>query len=267
MLRPFAFLAQALFSPTRAYTETQDNRYYSVVLLVLLFLLTVTGQRLVTGYYRNPDARILAAVEVDDRISGLMVGAPPEAREQARQQMLASVMGNESRVISSLSITLAGAGFLITLIEAWFICSILSQFFGGQEKRSGPLIRRPSFSLIITTFTPLALRKLIEGILMSCKDPEFAANALTYSEYREVSRIHFDFFSMIGSLRLPYFFDYILRNLTDPFFLWFLFLLILGGSRVYQVPLKHSIILSLLLMTVLGLQQTLLHTIGIAWEI
>ena len=267
LLRPFVFLAQALFSPSRAFTSAQDRRFHSVMLLILLFLLTVTGQRLVTGYYRNPDAKILAAVEVDDRISSLMIGAPPEAQEQARQQMLASIVGSESRIMGSISITLAGVGFLLVVIETWFVCSILSQFFGGQEKRSGPLMRRPSFSLITTAFTPLAIRKLIEGILMSGRDPEAAANALTYSEYREMSRIHFDLYNFLGTLRLPYFFDYILRNLTDPFFLWFLFLLVLGGSRVYRIPLKHSIIQSLLLLVVLSLQQTLFHTIGITWEI
>ena len=267
LLKPFVFLAQALFSPARAYTGVRDKGYYSVVLLILLFLLAVTGQRLTADYYRNPDAMILAAVEVDDRLGSFMISAPPEAREQARRQMLAAITGGENRIMSSLSIAFAGVGFLLIVIEVWLVCSILSQFFGGQEKRSGPLTRRPSFSLIITAFTPLGLRKLIEGILMSFRDPEAAANALTYSEYREMSRINFDFFSIFAPLRLPYFFLYIIRHLTDPFFLWFLLLLVLGGSQVYKIPLKSSIILSLLLLIVLSLQQTLFHTIGIAWEI
>jgi hypothetical protein len=58
-----------------------------------------------------------------------------------------------------------------------------------------------------------------------------------------------------------------LRILTDPFSLWTLALLAVGGAEVYRLPARSAVLQVRILVAVLSLQFSLLATVGIDWRI
>ena len=266
MTRELAAIPGALLRPDRTFSGQAVYRLPKVLILLLLFLLDVSGERLVQGYYQNAHAKTLAILEVDSRMaSGFVSNAPPEAQARMRAQMLDSILGRQSAVITSIGIALSGGFFLLVLVEIWLVSIVVSQFIGGQEERHGR--DRPSWTLCLMSFVPLALRKLLSGILMSLRNPDAAGNALTMADYRRLSAVRFDFFSLLPLDHVPVFLAAMARFLTDPFFLWTLAIIMFGGREVYRVPLKSAAVLCLVLVVVLSLQTALLARIGMTWEI
>jgi hypothetical protein len=238
-----------------------------VSIAIVLFLLYVIGQRLVNGYDQNPAVQLLAIGEVETRIGSLMTGAPAEVQDQARSRMVQALLGGGSTALASISILASGLGFLILAMEVWLVLSVLAQFAGGEEERSADGRHRNSLLFVLVAFVPLALRKLAEGLVMSLKDPAVAANSLTLSDYRELSKVHFDLYGLLHLPRLPAFPDYLLRSATDPFSLWFLCILVVGGTRIYRMPLPKTALQVLLLLVVLAAQSALFAAIGLPLEI
>lgn len=268
-------LLHALTRPDRMFADPALAERLARPLLVPLLLLGLfvpyaAGQRLVTGYYENPYVSTLAAMEVESRIDSLMIGAPPEARARAKERMLRTLLGGQGVVFRTISVLLASLLFLLLATEAWLVHSVLAQFFGGQETRL-PGGRRPSLLLFLIAFLPLALRKLIEGVLMAAKNPALAADALSVEEYRRLSRASFSFLDRFlptgGRPVLPPLVHSLLGILTDPFFLWLLFLLTVGGREVYRVRLRGALAMAALLLALIALQVGLLARLGIRWEI
>jgi hypothetical protein len=253
-----------MIRPDRAFAGQSVHGLPKTLIVLLLFILYVTGTRLVQGYYENPQAKTLAIQEATTRMSGLMETAPTEVQDQARGQMLDSLLGQRSGLMTSFSIAFSGIGFLLVVIELCLVASVASQFFGGQEERRGK--DRLSWTLFPVAFVPMALRKLVEGIVMSLRDPEVAGNALTLADYRRLSAVHFDLWSLLSLGQSNQFLSALGRLLTDPFFLWSLAILWFGGREVYRIPLRSSIFLSLVLVLVLGLQTALLARMGVSWE-
>jgi hypothetical protein len=239
-----------------------------LLLVVALFLVYVTGERLVQGYYQNTHAKTLAILEADSRMGGFLQNAPSQVQAQVRGQMLDSVLGARSGLMTSVSIAASGVGFLLVLLELWLVSTVASQFFGGQEERRGK--DRASWPLFLVAFAPLAMRKLLGGILLSLRNPDIAANALTLTDYRRLSEIRFDLFSLLvgtAPAGVPAFFTALARSMSDPFFLWTLAILCYGGREVYRVPLRSAVLLSLVLVITLSLQTALFVRAGLAWEI
>jgi hypothetical protein len=268
MLRSFAAFPRALVRPDLAFAGQEAHRLPKLLLVFVLFLVYVTGERLVQGYYQNAHAKTLSILETEARMGGLMQNAPSQVQAQVRGQVLDSVLGARSGLLTSVSIAASGVGFLLVLLELWLVSTVASQFFGGQEERRGK--DRASWPLFLVAFAPLAIRKLLGGILLALRNPDVAANALTLTDYRRLSEIRFDLFSLLAGTAangLPAFLAAMARSLSDPFFLWTFAILCYGGREVYRVPLRSAVLLSLVLVVTLSLQTALFVKAGLAWEI
>jgi len=258
-------LFAALLRPDRTFARREVLGVPGTLLMAMLFLTYVAGERLVQGYYQNPHAKTLAVLDVDSRMSGIMQNAPSQVQNQVRGRMLDSILGRQSGIMTAAGIAISGLGFLLVLLELWLVSAVVSQFFGGQEERGGGA--RPSWTLFLVAFIPLALRKLASGIVMSVRNPDAAANALTLADYRTLSIARFDLVSLLpfgGRTGFPM---AMARMLTDPFFLWALAILCLGGREIFRVPLRSAAAICLILVAVLALQSTLFAGAGLAWEL
>ena len=248
--------ASALVRPDRTFAGRDIFRLSGTLLVMLLFLTYVVGERLVQGYYQNPHAKTLALLDVDSRMGGLLQNAPTAVQTRMRGQMLDSILGRQSGVMTAAGIVFSGVGFILVLLELWLVSLVVAQFFGGQEDRHAGY--RPSWKLFLVAFFPLALQKLAAGVVMSLRNPDAAANALTLADYR-LSLLPFGnahgFLASAG------------RMLTDPFFLWTLAILCLGGREVYRIRLKGALGLCLVLVAALSLQSALFAAVGLSWEI
>jgi hypothetical protein len=258
-------LSSALVRPDRTFAGRDIFRLSGTLLVMLLFLTYVVGERLVQGYYQNPHAKTLALQDVDARMGGLLQNAPTQVQARMRGQMLDSILGRQSGVMTAASIAFSGVGFLLVLIEVWLVSLVVAQFFGGQEDRHAGF--RPSWKLFLVAFVPLALRKLAEGVVMSLRNPDAAANALTLADYRTLSAARFDLLSLLPFGNAQGFLASAGRMLTDPFFLWTLAILCLGGREVYRIRLKGALGLCLVLVAALSLQSAFFAAVGLSWEL
>jgi hypothetical protein len=258
-------LPLSLIRPDRAFSGEGIYRIPKYLLVLLLFLLYVVGSRLSAGYDQNSHAKQLALTEADSRMGTFIANAPPEEQARARDRMVGSILGNQSGLFVAVGVVFSGLFFLLLVIEMWLVCRIVTQFFGGQEERHGP--DRPSLTLFLVSFIPLGLRKVAEGLVLSTRTSEAASNALTLTEYRAASAVHFDLYSLLAPAGLPGLLTAVGRTLTDPFFLWTLALLVFGGRLIFRIPLKSAVGQTLILVALMALQTVLLKSIGLTVEI
>ncbi len=262
----WANLAAALVVPDRAFAGARAERFPKAGAFLLAFVLVVAGARLGAGTELNPLSRTLALAEFDARFGSLFNGAPAEVQANARQRMGGAVLGSSGGFMLALTLALRGAAFALSVIELWLLGLIATQFFGGQEERGADGLR-PSLGLFAAAALPLALRRLLEGVVQSVRSSEAAMNALTLSDYRAAVAVRFDLLSLAGVRNLPSFVTAFLRPLADPFVLWTLVVLVLGGRAVFRVPLKGAIGMVVVLLAIAGLQTWLLGRAGLAWEL
>ncbi len=260
-----AGVARALFSPDRAFADGDAAALPRVALLLLSFVLVVVGGRLGSAASRTPEAGILAMNEVDAQVSSLLAAAPAAAQAMARRQMLDALVGGSSGVAAAFSIVLGGVGFVAVLLELWLACTIITQFFGGQEERRG--WDRGSLALVLVAGVPLALRRFLGGLLSAARGAGAALNSLTIEEYRARVGVRFDLLAVAGVGNLPPIVTAAARLVTDPFVLWSLVILVLGGRAVYRLPLRAATGQVLVLLALLGLQSWLIGRLGLSWEL
>jgi hypothetical protein len=265
MIRTSLSLPAALVRPDRVFAGREIYAIPKVLLVLGLFVLYVAGERLVQGYYQNSHAKTLALLEVDSRMGGFLQNAPAQVQRQARAQMLDSILGQRSAMMTSVSIVGGGIGFIIVLLEAWLVSTVTSQFFGGQEEKTRR--GRPSWTLFLVAWLPLALRRLLSGILLTLRSPDAASNALTLADYRRLSAVRFDLYSLLHLPEVNAFLTGVARMATDPFFLWTLAIIWFGGREVYHMPLRSAVYLSVIIVVLLGLQGALLARAGLTWEL
>ena len=265
MMRLRLSLPAALVRPDRTFASREIYAIPKVLLILSLFVLYVAGERLVQGYYQNAHAKTLALLEVDSRMGGFLQNAPAQVQRQARDQMLDSILGRRSAMMTAFGIAFSGVGFLLVLLESWIVSAVACQFFGGQEEKTGR--GRPSGTLFVVAWFPLALRRLLSGIIMSLRSPDAASNALTLADYRKLSAVRFDLYSLLRLPNLGPFLSAIATMVTDPFFLWTLAIIWFGGREVYHMPLRSAVLLTVVLVVLLGLQSALLGRIGVSWEL
>jgi hypothetical protein len=259
-------LAAALVAPDRAFTGSRAERIPKAGASLLAFLLVVAGARLGVGVELTPQSQVLAMAEFDARFGSFFSGAPAAAQAQARERMSRAALGSSSGPALALTLALRGATFVLSVIELWLLGLIATQFFGGQEERGADGLR-PSLGLFLAASLPLALRRLLAGAVAVLRSPAAALNALTLSEYRKAAAVRFDLLSLAGVRDPSPFVAAFLRPLTDPFVLWTIVILVLGGREVYRLPMKGAIGQVLVLVAVAGLQAWLLGKAGIAWEL
>jgi hypothetical protein len=256
----------ALVAPDRAFAGTRAELVPKAGACLLVFLLAVAGARLAAGTELTPESQALAMAEFDARYGSLFSGAPAGVQAQARERVGSAVLGSSGGFTLAISLAFRGAEFVLSVIELWLLGLIVTQFFGGQEER-GADGRRPSLGLFLAASVPLALRRLLAGIVAIARSPGAALNALTLSEYRAAAAVRFDLLSLAGVHTLPPFVAAFLRPLTDPFVLWALVILLAGSREVFRLPLKGAAGQVLVLLAVAGLQAWLLGRAGIAWEL
>jgi hypothetical protein len=259
-------LAAALFVPDRAFAGSGAERIPKAGASVLVFLLVVAGARLGIGVELTPQSQGLAMAEFDARFGSFFSGAPAEVQARARERMGAAALGSTSGLALAFTLALRGAGFVLSVIEAWLLGLIATQFFGGQEER-GADGRRPSLGLFLAASVPLALRRLLAGGVSALRSPEAAMNALTLSEFRAAAAVRLDLLSLAGVRDPAPFVAAFVRPLVDPFVLWAIVILLLGGREVYRLPMKGAAGQVLVLVAIAGLQSWLLGRAGIPWEL
>jgi hypothetical protein len=260
-LQSISRIPRILVFPDRCFGEESTYRASLFILALTLFFLFLVGQRMVYGYYQNPYTRLLAVMEAGDRVDKMMAAAPDEARDQVRERITDRLVGNRNPLFGAVVITATGILFILLVLEAWLIYTILAQFFGAQEQRKEG--RRPTLYLLFYAFHPLALRKVLEGIVMLLRNPDSAANALTLQAFREASRVTFSLAAFLpASLRgtLPY---NLLAFFTDPFLIWCFVVLVLGGRAIYRMPTKSAFAQAGILMVLLSIQNHFLRTAGV----
>ena len=262
----WATVARGLFSPDRAFAGPGADLIPKASLCVLLFTMAVAGARLTSGLELTPQARVLAMAEFDVQFGSLFAGAPSDVQARARSRMGDAMLGSSSSFAMAASIAFQGLAFVVTALELWLLGLVVTQFFGGQEERSGPG-SRASLGLTLVAFVPLALRRLAAGIIAAVRSPDAALNALTLRDYRAAAAVRFDLMSLTGLRDLPPIVAAFLSMLSDPFVLWTLAILVLGGREVFRLPLKAAAGQVLVLVAVVGLQTWLLGKAGIAWEL
>lgn len=262
----WAALAAALVVPDRAFGGAGAQRIPTAGVALLAFALVVAGARLGAAAELTPHSQALALAEVDARFGSLLSGAPAAVQARARERMGQAVLGATGGLALALTLALRGAGFVLSAIELWLLSLVVTQFFGGQEER-GADGRRPSLGLFLAASLPLALRRLLAGIVAAASGPGAAANALTLNEFRAAAAVRFDLLTFAGVRDLAPFVAAFLRPLTDPFVLWAIVIVLLGSREVFRLPLKSAAAQALVLAAVAGLQSWLLGRAGIAWEL
>jgi hypothetical protein len=258
---PLACISKALIFPDRTFAEKKTYQSSIPLLLMLLFLLFIIGERMTFGYYQNPYVRILAVTEAEDLVERIMAPAPDEAKAEARARIAENLIGNGNPILNAMSITLSSLVFILIVLEVWVLASILSQFFGGQEQKLEGA--KPSLFLAAYASIPLALRKLLEGIVMMLKDPRVASNALTLEAFRELSSVKFSLLAVFPLIGAGDWVRNLLDALTDPFFLWTALILAFGSKDVFKIPLKNAITLAGILILLLAVQNHLLRSLGL----
>jgi hypothetical protein len=259
-------LAAALFVPDRAFAGGGAERIPKAGACVLVFLLVVAGARLGAGAELTPQSQSLATAEFDARFGSFFNGAPARVQAQARERMGSAALGSGGGPALALTIALRGAGFVLSVIELWLLSLVATQFFGGQEERGADGLR-PSLGLFLAASLPLAVSRLLAGVVAALRGPEAAMNALTLSEFRAAAAVRFDLLSLAGVRDPAPFVAAFVRPLTDPFVLWAIVILLLGGREVFRLPMKGAVGQVLVLVAVAGLQSWLLGKAGIAWEL
>jgi hypothetical protein len=259
-------LAAAIFVPDRAFAGGGAERIPKAGVCILVFLLVVAGARLGAGTELTPQSQSLAMAEFDARFGSFFSGAPASVQAQARERMGAAALGSSSGLALAFTIALRGAGFVLSVIELWLLSLIATQFFGGQEER-GADGRRLSLGLFLAASVPLAVSRLLAGIVAALRSPEAAMNARTLSEFRAAAAVRFDLLSLAGARDPAPFVAAFVRPLTDPFVLWAIVILLLGGKEVFRLRMKGAVGQVLVLVAVAGLQSWLLGKAGITWEL
>jgi hypothetical protein len=257
-------LALALVAPDRAFAGGRGERVPKAGACLLAFVLVVVGARLGISVELTPQSQVLAMAEIEARLGSLFSGAPPEAQARARERMGEALVGASGGFPLAFSLALRGLWFVVSVLEVWLIGLIATQFFGGQEER-GPDGLRPSLGLFLAASLPLALRRLLAGVVAALHSPGAALNALTLTEYRAAVAVRFDLLSLAGFRDPAPFVAAFLRPLADPFVLWAAVILVLGGREVYRLPLKGAVGQVLVLVAAAGLQAWLLGRAGVAW--
>jgi len=190
--------------------------------------------RIGIGVELTPQSQVLAIARSKPGWARSSTGLPRGPGQGARAHG-GALVGASGGFPLAFSLALRGVWFVVSVLELWLLGLIATQFFGGQEERGADGLR-PSLGLFFAASLPLALRRLLTGIVAAVRSPDAALNALTLSEYREAAAVRLDLLSLAGVRDAAPLVAAFLRPLTDPFVLWAIVILVLGGREVYRLP-------------------------------
>ena len=246
---------RALITPESAFADEKVFRPKVIVLMAVSFVIFLGGSILSLQFHQNETLRTLSVAEATRRIESQFGGGSPEAKARAVESAERSLNRSGFSVFGLIGAAM-GAAFRIGIaIEVWVILLIISQFAGGEESPLGRRKHRRSLCMCLYALIPLALRDLVTGFLISIRDPDSVRSVLTMAEYQAETAVNINIGAFLDLGSLPAFFRYFAANLTDPFFLWFLAVLVVGSAAVYKLKFRRALVLSGVVILVLAGQN------------
>ena len=245
-MRFLAGVAQALFSPERAFVAHATPRFSLFALVALLLAATAAGETMILWHLRAPVLRQIALVEArylaEQRSLSFEDAEDVERRQATAYRQLTAPSGAAAKTGAVL---LSSLVLLAALVVTWMALLVLAQFFGGEEQRL-PDRPRASIRLVAAALAPLALRRLLSGGVTLASDPAAAANVTTVAAFREHTIARFDL-AALAEWTPPAFVARGASLVTDPFGLWALAVLAAGSAALLRLPAPRALALTALI--------------------
>jgi len=258
-------LLHVLASPDRAFEDERTYHVSRVLLVLLLFLIHSAGSELIARFYATPYMTGLVSQQQANDATHFAFGPPPgqggATGPGARRTQVTGA--SNGPILQALGVVIQSSLFVLLSLITWWLLVIFIQFLGGEEAKTAAGPHRNSRYLVSYAWFPLALRRLTQGILINLQDPRAAWSAFDVAHYRRASEISLSPLSLAQLPPLPAPIAYLLYNLTDPFYLWFLFLIVYGGMAVFRLSFRGAILQGGFVVAMLYLLQTIFAVIGI----
>ena len=254
----------ALVSPDRTLADDRTFKTPRIVPFLLILALALAGTALALRFSSSPALRDLTTREVLARLDRMMASAPPEQREEARRQTLASLQ-NQSPVVAFVS---AGAfviaQWLLSIVQIWLLFILVPQFMGGEEQPVETRRHRRTQYLALFACVPLALQELLRGVVLSVMDPSRLANVTTLAELQRAAEVNFSipFLAGLTLIGTPEVLRGVVFNLTNPFVLWAAYVLIWGGASVLRISRLKTAIAGAVVFALFTVEGALLAQVG-----
>ena len=256
-MRFLAGVAQALFTPERAFAAHATPRFSLFALVALLLAATVAGETMILWHLRAPVVRQIALVEARHlAVQRSLSFADAEQVERTQALAYRQLTAPSGAVAKTAFVLLSGGVLAAAVVLTWLALLVLAQFFGGEEQRL-PDRPRASIRLVAAAFAPLALRRLLSGGVTLASDPAAAANVTTVAAYRERAIARFDL-AALADWTPPPFVERGASLLTDPFGLWALAVLAAGSAALLRLPAPRALALT----AVIAVLWTLFDTVA-----
>lgn len=255
-------ILHALATPDSAFKEEKTYRVSRVLLLLSLFLLHSVGSELVAHFYTTPYVMGLVAQQRATAGSQFSFG-PPGGQGGQHGPAQGQTSQTPMAAAQAIGVVVQSLVFVLLSIVLWWLLIIFVQFLGGEEEKTHAGPHRNSKYLVTYAWIPLALRRLFEGLLVQLQDPSAAWSAVNLTDYRRASAVNFSPLALLKLSNLPAPISYLAYNLTDPFFLWFLFVIVYGGKTIFRLSMRGAAVLGGFVVVVLFLLRLTFAAIGI----
>ncbi len=253
-------ILHALATPDSAFSQERTYRVSRVLLLLSLFLLHSVGSELVAHFYTTPYVMGLVAQQRENANNQFAFGPPGG---QGGQHGPAQTAQPPMAAAQAIGVVIQSLIFVLLSLVLWWLLIIFVQFLGGEEEKTHAGPHRNSKYLVTYAWIPLALRRLFEGLLVQLQDPSAAWSAANLADYRQASAVNFSPLALLRISGLPTPLTHLLYNLTDPFFLWFLFVIVYGGKTVFRLSMRGAVVLGGFVVVLLFLLRLTFAAIGI----
>lgn len=259
---------RALILPERAMREQSVLRVSRAVLLIALFLMYLAGSELIALFYANPYVAALNLQDQSTSSSRFVFGGSRSGGSNQNQGSPNGGRGPAARfratspavvppVVQAVQVVIQSGFFVLSAVVTRLLLAVFVPFLGGEEAHAGGVAGSGSRYLVYYAWMPLALRRFAQGIVIHLQNPADAWNALSYASYRSQSAVSFSVFSLLNLYAVPAPLLYLLYSLTDPFYLWTLYIIVLGGGAVYRLSRKASFVAAGFVFLLLFLYQLL----------
>ena len=254
-MRFLAGIARATVTPERAFAAHATPSFSLFALLVLLFAATAAGETLILWHLRAPFMRQIALVEARHlALQRTLSFADAEEVERRQTEAYRQLTAPSGATAKTAQVLLSSATLLAAVALTWLALLVLAQFFGGEEQHI-PGRPRASIRLVAAAFAPLALRRLLSGGMTLALDPAAAANVTTVAAYRERTIARFDL-AALADWTPPAFVERAASLLSDPFGLWALAVLAIGGAALLRVPAPRALAMTAVIAVLWALFDT-----------
>jgi hypothetical protein len=236
---------RVLIAQDRAFAIRVASGVSLLVLLALQMAAVVAGETMILWRTSGPELRRIALVEslhVAEQRSTLF--AEPEEVDRRRAAAYRRLTAPTGAVAKTAAVLLSGLVLPAAVVVSWLALLVLVQFLGGEEPRV-PGRPRGSIRLVAVAFTPLALRRLVSGVVtLATIDPATAAaGATTVAAYRDRATMRFDLAALADAIPGG-FVERAALLLTDPFGVWALAILAAGAAALLRLQAPRALALA-----------------------